>query len=456
MDTGPAPPEGLVAAYAFEEAQGTTTADASGNANQGTLEGGTSWTPTGKYGGALFFDGVNDNVRVEDSASLDLTGGMTVSAWVRPQTLTQWRTVVMKEQPSNLSYGLYANATANTPATEAYIGGAVRRASGGGQIPLNAWTHLAGSYDGGLIRMYVNGVQVGQTARTGGITTSNSPLRIGGNSVWPEWFHGLIDDVRVYQRALSATEIQADMNTPTIPPPASDTEPPTAPTNLTANGSFGQVQLNWTAATDNIGVARYNIHRSTVATFLPNQENRIAQVVGATSHLDAPLAPGVYFYKVVAEDAAGLQGPPSNVASGTVPADTEAPTTPANLTATVQTGNNVALTWPASTDNVGVTRYNVHRSTDPGIHARARKPDRPADRNELHGPGAQPGDLLLRRHGAGRGEQRERAVGRADGDDLLAASASAPAAVPRRRVLLRRGLRRHGERPERQHGTTGA
>jgi glucose/arabinose dehydrogenase/chitodextrinase len=367
VDTGPAPPEGLVAAYGFEEGTGTTANDASAHAHQGTLEGGTSWSPAGKYGGALFFDGVNDNVRIDDADTLDLTNGMTLSAWVRPQSLVGWDTVIMKENGTTLSYALYGNTNTNIPVTEASIGGALRRASAGGQIPLDAWTHLAATYDGELLKIFMNGVEVGVTARTGGIATSTGPLRVGGNTVWPEWFHGYIDDVRVYERALAPVEIQSDMNSPTIPPPPGDTEPPTAPTNLTATGSFGQAQLNWTAAADNVGVVRYNVHRSTIASFLPNQENRVAQVASGTSHLDAPLAPGVYFYKVVAEDAAGLLGPPSTVASATVPSDTQAPTTPANLTATVQPGNNVALSWTASTDNVGVTRYNVHRSTTAGF-----------------------------------------------------------------------------------------
>ena len=61
---------------------------------------------------------------------------------------------------------------------------------------------------------------------------SNGPLQIGGNRVWPEWFQGQIDDVRVYNRALSASELQTDMNTPvggstTTPPPT--TPPPTTP-----------------------------------------------------------------------------------------------------------------------------------------------------------------------------------------------------------------------------------
>ncbi len=366
VDTGPAPPEGLVAAYGFEEGTGTTTSDASANAHQGTLEGGTSWTTAGKYGRALFFDGVNDNVRIEDAPALDLTNGMTMSAWVKPQSLVNWNTVLMKENDATLSYALYGNTGSSVPSAEAHIGGSVRQAPGGGQIPLDAWSYLAATYDGAELKIFLNGAEVGVTGRAGGIATSTGPLRIGGNTIWPEWFHGYIDDVRVYERALAPAEIQADMNSPTIPPPPGDSEPPTAPTNVNATGSFGQVQLSWTAATDNVGVTHYNIHRSTVASFLPNQENRVAQVA-TTSHLDAPLAPGVYFYKVVAEDAAGLQGPPSNAASGTVPADSQAPTAPAGLTATVQGGNNVDLAWTASTDNVGVARYNVHRSTTAGF-----------------------------------------------------------------------------------------
>ena len=365
-DTGPAPPAGLVAAYAFDEGSGSNVLDSSGSANAGVLEGGTIRTTTGRYGNALFFDGVNDAVRVEDSGSLDLTAGMTLEAWVRPESLVAWDTVIMKEQPTTLAYALYSNSNTNIPVTEAHIGGAVRRASGGGQIPLNAWTHLAGTYDGGAIRMFVNGVLVGQSGRTGPIATSTSPLRIGGNAIWPEWFHGQIDDVRIYNRALTATEIQADMNTPTLPPPPSDTEPPTAPTNLTANGTFGQVALSWTASTDNVGVAKYVIHRSTIAGFLPNEENRIGQVTSGTTYVDTPLAPGVYFYKVVAEDAVGLKSPSSTVASGTVPADTVAPTAPTNLTASVA-GNDITLNWTPASDDVGVARYNVHRSTTPGF-----------------------------------------------------------------------------------------
>ena len=64
------------------------------------------------------------------------------------------------------------------------------------------------------MRLYVNGVQVGSTAVSGSMAASTGALRIGGNAIWGEWFAGLIDEVRVYNRALSATEIQQDMQDP--------------------------------------------------------------------------------------------------------------------------------------------------------------------------------------------------------------------------------------------------
>jgi hypothetical protein len=80
-------------------------------------------------------------------------------------------------------------------------------------LKANVWTHLAGTYDGSMLRFYINGVHVANRAQTGPIATSSGPLRIGGNSIWGEYFKGRIDEVRVYNRALSASAIQTDMNT---------------------------------------------------------------------------------------------------------------------------------------------------------------------------------------------------------------------------------------------------
>ena len=69
------------------------------------------------------------------------------------------------------------------------------------------------TYDGSMLRIYRNGVLNASAAVTGAMMTSNSPLRLGGNQVWGEYFAGRLDDVRIYNRVLSAGEIQTDMNT---------------------------------------------------------------------------------------------------------------------------------------------------------------------------------------------------------------------------------------------------
>ena len=81
-------------------------------------------------------------------------------------------------------------------------------------LTANTWAHLAATYDGATMRLYVNGVQVASRAQAGAIATSTNPLQIGGDSIYGQYFAGMIDEVRVYNRALSVTEIQTDMNSP--------------------------------------------------------------------------------------------------------------------------------------------------------------------------------------------------------------------------------------------------
>jgi Concanavalin A-like lectin/glucanases superfamily len=84
---------------------------------------------------------------------------------------------------------------------------------GNAQLPLNTRQHIATTYDGARLRLYVNGLQVGSRCLPGSVRTSGGPRRIGGNSVWGEHFQGSTDEVHIYNCALLASEIQADMNT---------------------------------------------------------------------------------------------------------------------------------------------------------------------------------------------------------------------------------------------------
>lgn len=202
----------LVAAYSFDEGAGTTVADASGNNNTGTLVGAT-WTGSGKINGALSFDGTSSRVDVPNAASLQLSTAMTLEAWVNPTTITsKWRDVIYKGRDN---YFLAATSTnASKPVGAGIIGGINTKAYGTAPLATGTWTHLAATYDGAALRFYVNGTLVRTTAVTGTIATSANPLQIGGDSIFGQYFAGRIDEVRVYNTALTQAEIQIDMTAP--------------------------------------------------------------------------------------------------------------------------------------------------------------------------------------------------------------------------------------------------
>ncbi|HMF93839.1 MAG TPA: LamG-like jellyroll fold domain-containing protein [Vicinamibacterales bacterium] len=225
----PPPAAGPVLTMSFNEPSGNTANDSSGNGNNGTIAGATRVSGQVGFGGALSFDGVSSIVNIPHSASLALSSGMTLEAWVNPSADAGsgpnggWRTVIMKERgTTGLAYALYGNDGDSNPSRPAgYIRNANtdKEAAAGPAVPVGVWTHLAVTYDGTSIRLYVNGVLRSTTGSAGGgIAASTAPLRIGGNTVFSipgtEYFAGLIDEVRIYNRALSAAEITADMNTP--------------------------------------------------------------------------------------------------------------------------------------------------------------------------------------------------------------------------------------------------
>jgi beta-lactam-binding protein with PASTA domain len=237
VSTGPTLLTGLVASYGFNEAGTTTTViDSAVNntgvtsdiANNGTFNAGVSRV-NGRAGAgrALLFNGTTGLVTIPDQTALRLAGKMTLSAWVnsnRPITESVWRDVIMKERPNTaqapagLLYSLYGNSDGDG-GPNAYIrrsplnGTADQHAGTATRLTPNVWTYLAATYDGTTLRTYVNGVQVGSLTAPGLIAaTVGGALEIGGDALWGEFFSGMIDDVRIYNRALSATEITSLMN----------------------------------------------------------------------------------------------------------------------------------------------------------------------------------------------------------------------------------------------------
>src|SRR6185295_7540859 len=131
-----------------------------------------------------------------------------------------------------------------------------------------------------------------------------------------------------------------------------DNERPSAPANLTANlNSSNGVDLSWDASSDNVAVTGYDIYR----------DNTLIDSVGPiTSYTDSSPVAGDHTYTVKAVDAAGNRSDPSSPATATVP-DKQKPTAPANLQAQAQGSSRVNLSWDASSDNVGVTGYEIYR-----------------------------------------------------------------------------------------------
>lgn len=199
--------------WMFDEGTGTSTADSSGNGHTGTLESGPTWINPGApqvspNPNALSFDGTNDQVRVAGSNALTYgTQEFTVSAFVK--TTAGNRSVLGNFNGSNRGWGLYVYAN-NTLNFFGYGDMGHNDAAKAGTVLDNQWHHVAGVYTRSgnslTITTYVDGVNIGSQAATVGDISSASDLLFGRYLAQPHHQGGL-DDVRVYGRALSASEI---------------------------------------------------------------------------------------------------------------------------------------------------------------------------------------------------------------------------------------------------------
>jgi PKD repeat protein len=213
-----------MAAYGLNEGSGPSAADTSGNQNALILKGAT-WTSAGRNGSALSFNGTGAT-DAAPSTSLNLTGNaLSLEAWVNPSTLAGDTHVVSKLMQAGqhtapyFSYSLHV-VRGNMPRFWVTLGGVPRSVEASVALMPNIWTHLAGTYDGSMLKIYVNGTLAGSAAVSGTITSYAGPLRLAANGSGGEVWTGKIDEVRIYSRALSASDIQADMTTAITPPAA--------------------------------------------------------------------------------------------------------------------------------------------------------------------------------------------------------------------------------------------
>ncbi|KKT34928.1 MAG: hypothetical protein UW24_C0018G0001, partial [Parcubacteria group bacterium GW2011_GWA2_44_12] len=226
---------GLVGYWNLDEGSGTSATDSSGNGNAGTLANSPA-TPTwatGQLGNGLNFDGTDDYVDVGDSISLEPATTITIAAWIKVVAQGTWT-------PNNDNLNDYAmtKGRKNGEPYESY-GIAWRASDGKFTIAIGtsviasvqsvstfavptSWVHVAGTYDGANVKIFINGVQEASVAQTGSIAYNlganpDDGLYIGkwglnGGVNVPRVMNGSVDDVRIYNRALSAGEVTALYN----------------------------------------------------------------------------------------------------------------------------------------------------------------------------------------------------------------------------------------------------
>ena len=187
--------------------QADPTSDSSGNNNTGIINGATysSDTPS-EDGYSMSFNGSGNYVDAGNKTSLNIINGITISAWAYHSEggSTGHHVIVGKYN----AYAIYWDAVDHKVNGGINIGTWADR-GGTAVIPDNKWVHIAMTYDGSYVDFYSNGVLGDHNPYPGVIAVSTNPLQIGGSTYWANhWFGGLIDNVRIYEQALSESQIK--------------------------------------------------------------------------------------------------------------------------------------------------------------------------------------------------------------------------------------------------------
>jgi len=196
--------EEIVGDWHFDENAGAVAYDSSGYGNQGTINGAT-WAD-GKYNPALNFDGNNDYVEVSHSSSLNISGSqITLEAWIKanalPSSGERWQILGKAD-----AYALQI-ADGGGGKARVWLGPLTNSVqTDASEISIGEWYHLVGVYDSSSVKIYINGVLKKEVSKTGNQATSSSNLIIGAR-IPGGYFNGIIDEARIYNRALSGTEI---------------------------------------------------------------------------------------------------------------------------------------------------------------------------------------------------------------------------------------------------------
>jgi hypothetical protein len=214
-----------VAFWKFDEASGTVAYDSSGTSNSASLGTGNSsptWT-NGKIGGALKFDGVNDYIHgaTGSGTSLDITGNITLEAWVYPDTsdngkhtiIDRHRTVGFKQYKLayyGATHASYANKISFQDSAET-----AKEVFSTTTIPLNQWSHIVATWNNTTVKFYINGIYSNSDGISGSSTSSTYGTVIGADqydSGFAEYFSGKIDQVKIFNYVRTQRQIANDFS----------------------------------------------------------------------------------------------------------------------------------------------------------------------------------------------------------------------------------------------------
>jgi hypothetical protein len=208
------------AVYHMDES-GASETDGTSNGNNAVFGGTMPNVVTGKIGSAHNFNGSSDYAEAPDSASLDITSAITLSAWINPDTIGAYERIVAKSNTADVTpwtyYGLLFDGDVDLR-MEITDGGAQFSHEGTTDITTGGgWFYTTATYDGSNLSLFHNGNANGSTAHTGSIDTNNMPLSIGRSGFAADYFDGQIDEVRVSSVARSATWISTEYNNQNSP-----------------------------------------------------------------------------------------------------------------------------------------------------------------------------------------------------------------------------------------------
>ena len=198
---------GLALHLRMSEGVGVKTLDVSKYQNHGNITGAT-WV-SGKYGRGLGFDG-NDFVQVPDAASLRIYDAITVAAWVNLDALdVGWhQRIVQQTEPALNIGGFGLQEHGSVFQFWVYLTGGIGWKSSQYGAVAGVWKHVVGTYDGDTIRIYVDTIPGTPFAVSSTINIPAVPTNFIGKAFDNAYLEGVIDDVRIYNRALSAEEVK--------------------------------------------------------------------------------------------------------------------------------------------------------------------------------------------------------------------------------------------------------